>query len=313
MYNDHTPTNASVGNPDYHLSTDMADRAIYWITAQKSITPDRPFMMQWAPGAMHAPHHAPKAYRDKYKGKFDMGWDAAREQILKNQIARGIMPASTKLAPRPDDIPAWDSLTPAAEKVVCPPDGGVRGPDGTCGSRDRPHDRGPRAHGHARQHPDPAHLRQRRQRRRRIGGQPQRGAVPQWRRQDIVRREPEALRRVGQRRDRQSLSRRLGDGGQHPVPLLQADHPQRRHRRPDDRPLAQGHPREGRTAHPVPPHHRHCADLPRRRADATARHRGRREADAARRRQHALFVQRRQSADQSPGAVLRDVRASLDL
>ena len=117
LYNDHTPTNASVGKPDYHLSTDMADRAIYWITAQKSISPDRPFMMQWAPGAMHAPHHAPKAYRDKYKGKFDMGWDAAREQILKNQIARGIMPAGTKLAPRANDIVAWDSLTPAQKKL----------------------------------------------------------------------------------------------------------------------------------------------------------------------------------------------------
>lgn len=117
MFNDHTPTNASVGNPDYHISTDMADRAIYWITAQKSITPDRPFMMQWAPGAMHAPHHAPKEYRDKYKGKFDMGWDAAREQILKSQIARGIMPKGTRLGPRPNDISAWDSLKPEQKKL----------------------------------------------------------------------------------------------------------------------------------------------------------------------------------------------------
>ena len=117
MYEDHTPSNPSVGKPDYHLSTDMADRAIYWITAQKSITPDRPFMMQWAPGAMHAPHHAPKAYRDKYKGKFDMGWDVAREHILKNQIARGIMPAGTRLAPRAADIAAWESLSPVQKKM----------------------------------------------------------------------------------------------------------------------------------------------------------------------------------------------------
>ncbi len=117
MYENHRPTNPSVGKPDYHLSTDMADRAIYWITAQKSVAPDRPFMMQWAPGAMHAPHHAPRAYLDKFKGKFDMGWDAAREMILKNQIARGIMPASTRLAPRPADIPAWDSLTPEQKKM----------------------------------------------------------------------------------------------------------------------------------------------------------------------------------------------------
>jgi arylsulfatase len=94
----------------------MADRAIYWITAQKSISPDRPFMMQWL-RAVHAPHHAPKEYRDRYKGKFDMGWDAAREQILRNQIARGIIPAGTKLAPRPSDIPAWDSLAPEQKRM----------------------------------------------------------------------------------------------------------------------------------------------------------------------------------------------------
>jgi arylsulfatase len=59
MYEDHWPTNPSIGKPDYHVSTDMADRAIYWMTAQKSISPDRPFMMFWAPGTAHAPHHAP--------------------------------------------------------------------------------------------------------------------------------------------------------------------------------------------------------------------------------------------------------------
>jgi arylsulfatase len=117
MYNDHWPTNPAVGNPDYHLSTDMADRAIYWITAQKSINPDRPFMMFWAPGAMHAPHHAPESDRAHYKGKYDAGWDVAREQILKNQIARGIFPEGTQLSPRPDDIPAWDSLTPEQQRM----------------------------------------------------------------------------------------------------------------------------------------------------------------------------------------------------
>lgn len=117
MYDDHWPHNPSLGKRDYHISTDMADRAIYWITAQKSVTPERPFMMQWAPGATHAPHHAPQADLDHYKGKFDMGWDAAREQILKNQIARGIFPAGTKLSLRPADIPAWISLTPEQRKM----------------------------------------------------------------------------------------------------------------------------------------------------------------------------------------------------
>lgn len=117
MYDDHWPVNPSLGKPDYHISTDLADRAIYWITAHRSVTPDRPFMMQWAPGAMHAPHHAPRADLDKYRGKFDMGWDAAREQILKNQIGKGIFPAGTRLSARPGDIPAWDSLSPEQRKM----------------------------------------------------------------------------------------------------------------------------------------------------------------------------------------------------
>jgi arylsulfatase len=117
MYDDHWPTNPSIGKPNYHVSTDMADRAIYWMTAQKSISPDRPFMMFWAPGTAHAPHHAPRADLDHYKGKFDMGWDAARDAILKNQLAKGIFPAGTKLSTRPSDIPAWDSLMPAQKKM----------------------------------------------------------------------------------------------------------------------------------------------------------------------------------------------------
>jgi arylsulfatase len=117
MYDDHWPTNPSIGKPNYHVSTDMADRAVYWMTAQKSISPDRPFMMFWAPGTAHAPHHAPRADLDHYKGKFDMGWDAARDAIFKNQLTKGIFPAGTKLSGRPADIPAWDSLTPAQKKM----------------------------------------------------------------------------------------------------------------------------------------------------------------------------------------------------
>jgi arylsulfatase A-like enzyme len=117
MYENHRPVNPFLGKSEYHISTDMADRAIYWITAHRSVSPDRPFMMQWAPGATHAPHHAPAAYREKYRGAFDAGWDAARAQILNNQIARGIFPAGTKLSARSEDIPAWDSLTPEQKKM----------------------------------------------------------------------------------------------------------------------------------------------------------------------------------------------------
>jgi arylsulfatase len=117
MYEDHWPTNPSLGKPDYNINTDMADRAIYWLTAHQSISRDRPFMMFHATATLHAPHHASKKYLDMYKGKFDMGWDAAREQILKNQIAKGIQKPGTKLAQLPAEIIAWKDV-PADRKPM---------------------------------------------------------------------------------------------------------------------------------------------------------------------------------------------------
>ncbi len=107
MWNDHTP---EPYRKTYHLDQDLADRAIHWITGHKSLKPDDPFMMLWASGSMHSPHQAPREYIEKYKGKFDMGWDRAREIILANQKRLGIIPADTKLTERIDEIPAWDSL-----------------------------------------------------------------------------------------------------------------------------------------------------------------------------------------------------------
>ena len=115
MYNDHWPTNPAEGKSNYNITRDMADRAVYWITAQASVSPDRPFMMFFATPGVHAPHQADKKYLDMYKGKFDMGWDSAREMILKNQIEKGIVSPATKLSPRTNDIYLWDTL-PAAKK-----------------------------------------------------------------------------------------------------------------------------------------------------------------------------------------------------
>jgi arylsulfatase A-like enzyme len=117
MFEGHEPVEPARGNPDYHLSTDLADNAIRYLTGQKSIDPDRPFFMYWAPGAVHAPHHAPQEYLDKYKGKFDMGWDKARETIHQRQLEMGVIPPGTKLTERPKDIPAWDSLSDDEKKV----------------------------------------------------------------------------------------------------------------------------------------------------------------------------------------------------
>jgi len=117
MYNDHWPGNPSIGKADYHINTDMADRAIYWLTSHASVTPEKPFMMFWASPTLHAPHQASKNYREMYKGKFDMGWDAAREQILKNQVEKGFFPVKTNLAQRPADIPLWKDLSADKKKM----------------------------------------------------------------------------------------------------------------------------------------------------------------------------------------------------
>ncbi len=100
-----------------HLDVKFADRAIQWITGHESLDPDLPFMMLWATGSMHSPHQAPDAYLDKYKGKFDMGWDRAREQILANQKRLGIVPPNTRLTERIEEIPAWDSLSDEEKRL----------------------------------------------------------------------------------------------------------------------------------------------------------------------------------------------------
>ncbi|MDI9238258.1 arylsulfatase [Lysobacter sp. LF1] len=97
-------------DPDYHLTEDLADRAIAWVRKVKSIAPDKPYFLYVAPGATHAPHHASKAWIDKFKGQFDMGWDAYREQTLERQKKLGVVPKDTKLTVRSKGLPAWDDL-----------------------------------------------------------------------------------------------------------------------------------------------------------------------------------------------------------
>ncbi len=97
--------------PDYHFTTDMTNQAIAWVRAQQSLTPDRPFFVYFATGATHAPHHVPKEWIEKNKGRFDAGWDVLREETLKRQIALGVVPPGTLLTPRPKEIPAWDSFS----------------------------------------------------------------------------------------------------------------------------------------------------------------------------------------------------------
>jgi arylsulfatase len=104
-------------NPNYHLMTDMTNQAIAWVQYQKSLTPDKPFFIYFAPGATHAPHHVPKEWIAKYKGKFDQGWDALREETLARQKRLGVVPAETKLAPKPAAIKDWAALTADEKKL----------------------------------------------------------------------------------------------------------------------------------------------------------------------------------------------------
>jgi arylsulfatase len=104
-------------DPNYHFTTDMTNQAINWVSAQQSLTPDKPFYMYFATGATHAPHHAPKEYIDKYKGKFDQGWDKLREETFAKQKALGVIPQNAQLTQRPKEIPAWDDQTPDQKKL----------------------------------------------------------------------------------------------------------------------------------------------------------------------------------------------------
>lgn len=103
----------------YHLVPDMTDKAIRWIGQQKALSPDKPFFVYFAPGATHAPHHAPKEWIDKYKGQFDQGWDKLREQTFERQKKLGVIPADCVLTPRPTEIPAWDDMPDNMKKVLC--------------------------------------------------------------------------------------------------------------------------------------------------------------------------------------------------
>ena len=97
-------------DPKYHLTEDMVNKALAWIDDRQAYAPDRPFLMYWAPGAAHGPHHIWPEWADKYRGKFDDGWDAYRERVHKRQIEMGIIPPATKLTPRDKTMAAWADI-----------------------------------------------------------------------------------------------------------------------------------------------------------------------------------------------------------
>jgi len=102
----------------YHFTEDMTDKAIAWVRQQKSLMPDRPFFTYFAPGATHAPQHVPKEWIDRYRGHFDAGWDALRNEIFERQKALGVIPADAELTARPAEIPAWDDMADELKPVL---------------------------------------------------------------------------------------------------------------------------------------------------------------------------------------------------
>lgn len=117
LFDGTTPVMRPAGK-GYHLTQDLVDHSINWIHTQKSVTPDKPFFLYLAPGGTHAPIQVPQEYIDRYKGKFDQGWDKLREEIFAREKQLGVIPKDTKLTPRPAQMPAWDSLTADQKKFA---------------------------------------------------------------------------------------------------------------------------------------------------------------------------------------------------
>ncbi len=97
-------------DPKYHLTQDMVDKALKWLDDHQAFSPDKPFFMYWVPGGVHGPHHIFTEWADKYKGKFDHGWDAYRQRVYKRQLEMGVIPPDTKLTERDPTMPPWDSI-----------------------------------------------------------------------------------------------------------------------------------------------------------------------------------------------------------
>jgi len=109
LFENTAPVEPPHDNPHWHFSEAIAEKAISWISQQQAGAPEKPFFVYFAPGACHSPHHVAKEWADKYKGRFDHGWDRQREITLEQQKKLGLVPANTELTPRPESIPSWDS------------------------------------------------------------------------------------------------------------------------------------------------------------------------------------------------------------
>ena len=122
MFDQTTPVMPYEGRDDYHMTEDIAEKAISWMRVQKASQPDKPFFSYIATGAMHCPHHVAPEWIDKFKGQFDQGWDELRRDIYERQLAMDVIPQGTTLTPRPDEVPSWkeypDRYKPVASRLM---------------------------------------------------------------------------------------------------------------------------------------------------------------------------------------------------
>src|SRR6266568_1407487 len=125
LFKDHTQIFPWIGRKDYNLTTDMADEAVKYMSSLNAAAPDQPFFVYYVPGGTHSPHQPKPEWRDKFKGKFDMGWEKMRDEIFANQKRLGVIPDGTQLTPWPDGqaeyagakLPGWDSLSLVQKKL----------------------------------------------------------------------------------------------------------------------------------------------------------------------------------------------------
>jgi arylsulfatase len=117
LFRDHTQIFPWIGRPGYNLTTDMADEAIKYMRGLNAVAPDQPFLVYYVPGGSHSPHQPTQEWIDKFKGKFDMGWNELREQTFANQKRLGVIPADTQLTPWPDDLAKWETLSADEKKL----------------------------------------------------------------------------------------------------------------------------------------------------------------------------------------------------
>ncbi|KOG43283.1 arylsulfatase [Streptomyces resistomycificus] len=118
VYDNHQVEPSATPEEGYHLTEDLVERAMSFIADAKQVAPDKPFFLNLCPGATHAPHHVPTEWADRYRGRFDDGWDAYREHTFDRQKQLGVVPADAELSPRDPDVPAWESLSPEARRLA---------------------------------------------------------------------------------------------------------------------------------------------------------------------------------------------------